>query len=99
MSITLHPGEGAEMKLVRQKGAQAGFSWSAPSGSRVNYDIHGDGGGENVSYEKGRGVSKHIGVVEAAFAGNHGWFWRNRGSSPRSPFRSRSTAPTATSSA
>lgn len=72
MSITLQPGEGAEVKLVRQKGTQANFSWSAPSGARVNYDIHGDGGGENVSYEKGRGVSEHSGVIEAAFAGNHG---------------------------
>ncbi|PZP54290.1 MAG: transmembrane anchor protein [Agrobacterium fabrum] len=82
MSITLQPGEGAEVKLVMEKGATANFAWSTPSGSKINYDIHGDGGGENISYEKGRGVSEHSGAIEAAFTGNHGWFWRNRGSSP-----------------
>jgi hypothetical protein len=82
ISVTLQPGEGAEIKLVMEKGAKANFSWVAPSGSKVNYDIHGDGGGQSTSYEKGRGVSEHSGVLEAAFTGNHGWFWRNRGTAP-----------------
>ena len=30
-------------------------------------------------YEKGRGAASDEGVLEAAFDGNHGWFWRNRG--------------------
>lgn len=77
MSVTLAPGEGAEIKLVMMKGAQANYSWTA-NGAAVNFDTHGDGGGENISYEKGRGVAEDEGVVEAAFDGNHGWFWRNR---------------------
>ncbi|TIL73204.1 MAG: transmembrane anchor protein [Mesorhizobium sp.] len=77
MSITLTPGEGAEIKLIMMKGAQANYSWTA-NGGVVNFDTHGDGGGENVSYEKGRGVGEDEGVLEAAFDGNHGWFWRNR---------------------
>ncbi|TIL29638.1 transmembrane anchor protein [Mesorhizobium sp.] len=77
MSITLTPGEGAEIKLVMVKGAQANYSWTA-NGGVVNFDTHGDGGGENISYEKGRGVGEDEGVLEAAFDGNHGWFWRNR---------------------
>lgn len=77
MSVTLAPGEGAEIKLVMEKGAQANYSWTA-NGAAVNFDTHGDGGGENISYEKGRGVAEDEGVVEAAFDGNHGWFWRNR---------------------
>ena len=44
----------------------------------MNYDLHGDGGGEQISYEKGRGQPEAEGVLEAAFDGNHGWFWRNR---------------------
>ncbi len=40
--------------------------------------MHGDGGGKAISYEKGRGVAESEGVLEAAFDGNHGWFWRNR---------------------
>lgn len=81
MSITLQPGEGAEIKLVMTKGAKANYTWTA-NGSKVNFDTHGDGGGENISYEKGRGAAEDSGVLEAAFTGNHGWFWRNRTNDP-----------------
>ena len=81
VSITLQPGEGAEVKLVMLKGAKANYAWTA-NGSRVNFDTHGDGGGDNISYEKGRGVAEDTGVLEAAFDGNHGWFWRNRTGDP-----------------
>ena len=81
MSVTLAPGEGAEIKLVMAKGAQANYAWTA-NGAVVNFDTHGDGGGENISYEKGRGVAEDEGVLEAAFDGNHGWFWRNRTDAP-----------------
>lgn len=81
VSITLQPGEGAEVKLVMLKGAKTNYTWTA-NGSKVNFDTHGDGGGESISYEKGRGAAEDSGVLEAAFDGNHGWFWRNRTSSP-----------------
>jgi len=81
MSLTLAPGEGVEVKLVMVKGAQANYAWTA-NGAVVNFDTHGDGGGENISYEKGRGVAEDEGVLEAAFDGNHGWFWRNRTDAP-----------------
>lgn len=81
ISITLQPGEGAEIKLVMVKGAKANYAWTA-NGSKVNFDTHGDGGGESISYEKGRGAAEDSGVLEAAFDGNHGWFWRNRTSEP-----------------
>jgi len=77
MSYTLIPGQGIEIKLVMQEGERAEFAWSA-NGGLVNYDTHGDGGGQNVSYEKGRGVPDQTGTLTAAFTGNHGWFWRNR---------------------
>lgn len=78
--FTLPPGEGIEIKLKMAKGAKAQFSWLVKGGV-VNYDTHGDGGGRSISYEKGRGVPSDEGVLEAAFDGNHGWFWRNRGQS------------------
>jgi hypothetical protein len=81
VSFTLAPGEGAEFKLVMEDGAEAEFFWSA-NGGVVNFDTHGDGGGNSISYEKGRGVSEQEGVLKAAFTGNHGWFWRNRTSEP-----------------
>ena len=77
MSFTLKPGQGAEIKLVMKAGAKANYSWTA-NGAVVNFDTHGDGGGRSISYEKGRSVPSDEGVLEAAFEGNHGWFWRNR---------------------
>lgn len=77
VSFTLKPGQGAEIKLVMKAGAQANYSWTA-NGAIVNYDTHGNGDGRSISYEKGRGVPTDEGVLEAAFEGNHGWFWRNR---------------------
>jgi hypothetical protein len=77
VSFTLTPGEGVEVKLVMEQGAQARFHWTA-NGAVVNFETHGDGSGQKVSYEQGRGVPEQAGVIEAAFTGNHGWFWRNR---------------------
>jgi hypothetical protein len=78
-SVTLAPGDGIEVKLVMEAGAEAEYLWTVDGGV-VNFDMHGDGGGENISYEKGRAVPGDEGVLTAAFAGNHGWFWRNRDS-------------------
>lgn len=75
--VTLTPGEGTEFKLTMQEGAVARFSWKTEGGP-VNFDTHGDGGGQSISYEKGRGVPEDEGELEAAFTGNHGWFFRNR---------------------
>ena len=80
MPVTLTPGEGTEIKLKMAEGAKAQYSWVV-EGGEVNFDTHGDAPGKSISYEKGRGVSSDEGVLEAAFTGNHGWYWRNRGQS------------------
>jgi hypothetical protein len=81
VSYTLNPGEGIEVKLAMEEGQVARFSWTA-NGSVVNFDLHGDGGGQSISYEQGRAVPEASGDLTAAFTGNHGWFWRNRTESP-----------------
>jgi hypothetical protein len=78
MSFTLAPGQGTEIKLKMKQGETALFSWKVQGGV-VNFDTHGDGGGQSISYEKGRAVAADDGELVAAFTGNHGWFWRNRG--------------------
>ncbi len=78
--FTLTPGEGTEIKLKMVAGAKAQYSWVV-KGGEVNFDTHGDAPGKSISYEKGREVASDDGVLEAAFTGNHGWFWRNRGQS------------------
>jgi hypothetical protein len=81
VSYTLNPGEGIEVKLAMEAGQTARFAWTA-NGSVVNFDLHGDGGGQKISYEQGRAVPDHAGELVAAFTGNHGWFWRNRTEAP-----------------
>jgi hypothetical protein len=75
--VVLTPGEGTEFKLTMEEGATARFSWVSEGGP-INFDTHGDGSGQNISYEKGRGVPADEGKLVAAFTGNHGWFFRNR---------------------
>ena len=78
--FTLTPGEGLEIKMKMDSGGKVEYSWVV-TGGEVNFDTHGDALGKAISYEKGREVAADEGVLEAAFTGNHGWFWRNRGDS------------------
>lgn len=78
MTFTLAPGQGTEIKLEMKEGEKALYSWTVKGGV-VNFDTHGDAFGRSISYEKGRGVASDEGELIAAFTGNHGWFWRNRG--------------------
>lgn len=75
--VVLTPGEGTEFKLTMEEGAEATFYWVSEGGP-INFDTHGDGNGQSISYEKGRGVPEDEGTLVAAFTGNHGWFFRNR---------------------
>ena len=75
--FTLAPGASAEIKLVMKSGDFAEYSWAAVGG-KINFDLHAHGGGESVTYEKGRGKESGEGSFTADFKGNHGWFWRNR---------------------
>ncbi len=78
MTFTLAPGQGTEIKLKMNEGDKARYAWSVQGGV-VNFDTHGDATGRSISYQKGRGVASDEGELVAAFTGNHGWFWRNRG--------------------
>lgn len=78
ITVTLKPGEGAEVKLQMAKGAKASYEW-ASTGGPVNHDTHGDNStGAKHSFSKGREVERDAGELVAPFDGNHGWFWRNR---------------------
>jgi len=77
-AFTLAPGQGTEIKLRMNQGDRALYAWRVEGGV-VNYDTHGDAPGRSISYVKGRGVAQDEGELVAAFNGQHGWFWRNRG--------------------
>lgn len=80
-SLTLAPGEGAEIKLVMAKDSAVEYDWSA-SGGAVNFDTHADAPGISYhGYGKGSNSGGEQGTLVAAFDGSHGWFWRNRSGS------------------
>ncbi len=77
-TLTLAPGEGAEVKAMMAGGASLQFEWSV-EGGHVNFDTHGDAPGVDYhGYGKGRESTGETGTLVAAFDGSHGWFWRNR---------------------
>lgn len=76
-TFTLKPGDTAEWKLTMEQGQNAEYHMLV-EGGRVNFDLHGHGSGQSVTYEKGRGSSGSKGKITAKFDGEHGWFWRNR---------------------
>jgi len=81
MTVTLKPGEAAEIKLEMAKGAVVKYEWTS-TGGVVNHDTHGDNPQKQfISYKKGTGVAGDAGDLVADFDGSHGWFWRNRGQS------------------
>ena len=79
VTFTLEPGASAEVKMTMAAGNVVDYAWTA-TGGRVNFDLHAHGAGESVDYERGRGETAGEGSIEAPFAGDHGWFWRNRDS-------------------
>ncbi len=79
MTLTLKPGEGAEIKATMRQGDSYVFGWTVEGGT-VEFDMHGEQPGDSgheVSYRKGTDSSGGYGTFHAPFDGRHGWFWRN----------------------
>jgi len=83
MQFTLAPDEAAEIKVDMSKGSTVKYTWQT-DGGKANFDVHGDSKALDIGYHgysKGS-EQKKAGEIKAAFDGSHGWFWRNRTSSP-----------------
>ncbi|MYM91229.1 hypothetical protein GTP91_29145 [Rugamonas sp. FT82W] len=84
MTITLKPGEGAEVKASIRKGQHFVFHWSADA--PVKSDMHGEPHNarpnEFTTYWKAPQQSSGSGAFTAPFDGIHGWFWRNKNDKP-----------------
>ncbi|KFL29690.1 membrane protein [Devosia riboflavina] len=78
VTFTLTPMEGTEYKLVMQAGAVATYEFVVDGGV-INFDAHGEGEGQSLTYEEGRGVASDAGEMVPPVSGTHGWFFRNRG--------------------
>ena len=83
MQVSLAPGVGREIKVTMAQGKTVEYSWESEGGI-ANFDVHGDSAPLEIDYHNySRGAEQSSsGILEAAFDGNHGWFWRNRTDSP-----------------
>lgn len=84
LSLTLPPGEGAEIKAAMMTGDGLVFHWKATS--EVAVDMHGERTGaakdEYTSYWIEKSQKEASGTFTAPFDGTHGWYWVNRGTEP-----------------
>ena len=81
IKIILTAGEGKELKLLMNKGDQVKYVWWT-DGGKVVFDSHADSKEVKYhNYAKGKD-ERYEGVLEAAFDGNHGWYWKNRAFEP-----------------
>ena len=75
---TIKSNDSLELKVVMEQGKELRYNWQVEGGT-LNFDNHGDRPGvKYFNYSKGRNVKSDGGKITAEFAGNHGWFWRNR---------------------
>jgi hypothetical protein len=83
VTVTLAPGKGAEVQAELDVGQGMVFQWSASADVAV--DLHGerpDSQTEYTSYDIEAGQRQGAGTFVAPFAGQHGWFWKNRSQQP-----------------
>ncbi|MHB1293245.1 MAG: hypothetical protein ACYCY5_13820 [Sulfuricella sp.] len=84
--ITLQPGEGLEFKTRLEKGAALIYSWKTQQGEKINHEFHGEPLNAKAdvyeSYILEKHVSESSGALIAPFTGTHGWYWRNKNTTP-----------------
>ena len=83
VKITLDPDKSTEIKVTMKEAGKVNYSWDA-GGSGIFFDVHGDSKALEINYhkyEKGT-ADKKSGTLEAAFDGNHGWYFKNRNAEP-----------------
>ena len=83
LSVELAPGKGAEVKAMVDADDGFVFHWTA-SGD-VAVDMHGERPEVKdayTSYAIDRAGRTGSGRLVAPFAGQHGWYWLNRGQEP-----------------
>ena len=84
MTITIPARGDKEYKLYINKGAAIDYSWKT-DGEALFYDFHGEPSGDTTGYFESfkKSTDSHDeGSLVAPFNGTHGWYWRNKASSP-----------------
>jgi hypothetical protein len=84
ITITIPSRGDKEYKFYINKGAAIDYSWKT-DGEALFYDFHGEPSGDTNGYFESfkKSTDSHDeGSLVAPFNGTHGWYWRNKASSP-----------------
>lgn len=84
VNITVPAGKGLEYKFHLMKGDAMRYTWTSTNGE-LFFDFHGEPDGDTTGYFESYTVStagKVRGTFTASFDGAHGWYWKNKGTSP-----------------
>lgn len=78
LTLTLQPGQGAEIKAVMNKGQRLFFSWQADG--LLYVDMHGEepnASADDFTQYRAQLATRSEGALTAEFPGTHGWYWKN----------------------
>jgi hypothetical protein len=78
LTLTLQPGQGAEIKAVMNKGQRLFFNWQADG--LLYVDMHGEepnASAEDFTQYRAQLATRSEGALTAEFPGTHGWYWKN----------------------
>ncbi len=84
ITVTIPARDGREYKFYLEQGATFEYAWQT-DGEALYYDFHGDPKGDTTGYYKSFAENtsdQAVGSLTSTFAGNHGWYWQNKTSSP-----------------
>ncbi len=85
LTLSLMPGQGAEIKAVMAAGQSFVYEWAAQGGA-VYVDMHGDRPNASeddfTSFRIAQSLDRAAGSFRAPFTGRHGWYWQNKGELP-----------------
>lgn len=82
IELTLRPGDSTEYKYQLHEGATMLYAWTATGPVDVDFHTEPDGKPEEASdsFVRQQAVAEGRGSYRAPYAGIHGWYWKNNGS-------------------
>jgi len=84
ISIVIPARDDKEYKLYLANGSTLEYTWET-DGANLFYDFHGEPAGDKTGYFKSYKKSTDSqaeGLLTTVFSGTHGWYWKNKTSSP-----------------
>ncbi|MCK5899065.1 MAG: hypothetical protein KAG06_08340 [Methylococcales bacterium] len=80
VSVIVPPMKGVEYKFYLKKDKKLAFEWQT-DGAKIYFDFHGEPEGDTTGYFKSFKIATELqssGTLTIPFAGNHGWYWKNK---------------------